>query len=200
MNWIELPAGKYTLRTQRDKISNCQYEIECECVARVPYSRRRTDRSCRSHKALISHAPEGQWSHVAPLRILSFDIECAGRKGIFPEADKDPVIQIASMVTRQGAPDLAHSPREVLPHRGFPQASRSRSCATSSRSTRAPTSSARTSSSSRRRPTCSRAGASLSRRSTRTSSSATTSPSLTSPTSLTEPRRSRRRRSRTSVA
>ena len=35
---------------------------------------------------------------VAPLRILSFDIECAGRKGIFPEPEKDPVIQIANMV------------------------------------------------------------------------------------------------------
>lgn len=33
---------------------------------------------------------------------MSFDIECAGRKGIFPEPDKDPVIQIANMVTRQG--------------------------------------------------------------------------------------------------
>jgi DNA polymerase delta subunit 1 len=33
---------------------------------------------------------------------LSFDIECAGRKGIFPEAHTDPVIQIANMVTRQG--------------------------------------------------------------------------------------------------
>lgn len=52
---------------------------------------------------LISHAPDGEWSSLAPLRILSFDIECAGRKGIFPEADKDPVIQIANMVTRQGA-------------------------------------------------------------------------------------------------
>ena len=39
---------------------------------------------------------------MAPLRILSFDIECAGRKGIFPEANVDPVIQIANMVTRQG--------------------------------------------------------------------------------------------------
>ncbi|KAL8284175.1 hypothetical protein RQP46_004924 [Phenoliferia psychrophenolica] len=84
MNWIELPAGKYTLRTPREKLSNCQYEVDID------------------HKDLVSHAPEGQWSHVAPLRILSFDIECAGRKGIFPEADKDPVIQIASMVTRQG--------------------------------------------------------------------------------------------------
>ena len=45
---------------------------------------------------------QGEWSHVAPLRILSFDIECAGRKGIFPEPEKDPVIQIANMVVRQG--------------------------------------------------------------------------------------------------
>ena len=50
----------------------------------------------------ISHAPEGEWARLAPLRILSFDIECAGRKGIFPEASVDPVIQIANMVTRQG--------------------------------------------------------------------------------------------------
>lgn len=82
---------------------------------------------------LISHPAEGEWQRIAPLRVLSFDIECAGRKGvdllasrvliplgdkkadveshcwnlalttgIFPEADKDPVIQIASMVQRQG--------------------------------------------------------------------------------------------------
>lgn len=51
---------------------------------------------------LISHAPEGQWSHIAPLRIFSFDIECAGRKGFFPEASQDPVIQIASVVKIQG--------------------------------------------------------------------------------------------------
>lgn len=50
----------------------------------------------------ISHPPEGEWAMIAPLRILSFDIECAGRKGIFPEASTDPVIQIANMVTRQG--------------------------------------------------------------------------------------------------
>ena len=30
------------------------------------------------------------------------DIECAGRKGHFPDAEHDPVIQIASMVTAQG--------------------------------------------------------------------------------------------------
>ncbi|GJN91710.1 hypothetical protein Rhopal_004733-T1 [Rhodotorula paludigena] len=82
MNWLELKPGCWQHR--RDPVSNCQYEIECD------------------HKDLISHAAEGDWSGIAPLRILSFDIECAGRKGIFPEPDKDPVIQIANMVTRQG--------------------------------------------------------------------------------------------------
>lgn len=31
---------------------------------------------------------------MAPFRILSFDIECAGRKGLFPDAKYDPVIQV----------------------------------------------------------------------------------------------------------
>jgi DNA polymerase elongation subunit (family B) len=56
----------------------------------------------RRYTDFISHPAEGEWSKIAPLRILSFDIECAGRKGIFPEAQIDPVIQIANMVTRQG--------------------------------------------------------------------------------------------------
>ena len=47
-----------------------------------------------SWEDFVSHAPEGEWAEVAPFHILSFDIECAGRKGIFPEADKDPVIQV----------------------------------------------------------------------------------------------------------
>ncbi|KAH7929130.1 hypothetical protein BV22DRAFT_1081793 [Leucogyrophana mollusca] len=86
MNWIEVPAGKYKLISEENKQSACQIELHV-----------RWD-------AFISHAPEGPWSKVAPLRILSFDIECAGRKGIFPEAQVDPVIQIANMVTRQGDP------------------------------------------------------------------------------------------------
>lgn len=90
-------------------MSLCQYEVDVAW----------TD--------LISHPAEGEWQRIAPLRVLSFDIECAGRKGrfhcwgshyslltedltnlfffcsgIFPEPDKDPVIQIASMVQRQG--------------------------------------------------------------------------------------------------
>ena len=51
---------------------------------------------------------EGEWSDIAPFRILSFDIECAGRKGIFPEPEKDPVIQIANMVIKQVAISLGN--------------------------------------------------------------------------------------------
>ncbi|KAB1210534.1 DNA polymerase delta catalytic subunit [Morella rubra] len=51
---------------------------------------------------LMSHAPEGEFSKMAPFRILSFDIECAGRKGHFPEPTHDPVIQVANLVTLQG--------------------------------------------------------------------------------------------------
>jgi DNA polymerase elongation subunit (family B) len=51
---------------------------------------------------LVAHKPEGEWLKVSPgIRILSFDIECAGRKGIFPVPEEDPVIQIASTLQTQ---------------------------------------------------------------------------------------------------
>lgn len=51
---------------------------------------------------LVSHEAIGDWSHLARFRVLSVDIECAGRKGHFPDAKQDPVIQIATFVTVQG--------------------------------------------------------------------------------------------------
>ena len=71
------------METNRGLMSRCQIELDV------------------SYEDFISHAPEGDWSTIAPFRILSFDIECAGRKGIFPEAEKDPVIQIANMIQKQ---------------------------------------------------------------------------------------------------
>ncbi|KAK3499558.1 DNA polymerase family B-domain-containing protein [Neurospora hispaniola] len=82
MSWVEAPAGSYQL--VNDKHSNCQIEAEM------------------SYRDLIAHKPVGEWSKMAPLRILSFDIECAGRKGIFPEPQHDSVIQIANIVTKYG--------------------------------------------------------------------------------------------------
>ncbi|XP_058678684.1 DNA polymerase delta catalytic subunit [Ammospiza caudacuta] len=52
---------------------------------------------------LRGHPPEGDWIGLAPLRVLSLDIECAGRKGVFPEPQQDPVIAIAAVALRQGA-------------------------------------------------------------------------------------------------
>ncbi|KAG9129217.1 hypothetical protein Leryth_006490 [Lithospermum erythrorhizon] len=81
-NWVEVPIGKY--KKAAKSISYCQLEFDC------------------LFSDLISHAPEGEFSKMAPFRILSFDIECAGRKGHFPEPSQDPVIQIANLATLQG--------------------------------------------------------------------------------------------------
>lgn len=62
-NWIEIPSGVYKIRDKKDYMSRCQLEIDVNC------------------KDIISHPAEGEYINIAPLRILSFDIECAGRKG-----------------------------------------------------------------------------------------------------------------------
>ncbi|KAM0683322.1 DNA-directed DNA polymerase delta [Mitosporidium daphniae] len=51
---------------------------------------------------IISFTPDGIHATVPPLRILSFDIECAGRKGIFPEPHIDAVIQIGNVFSVHG--------------------------------------------------------------------------------------------------
>jgi DNA polymerase delta subunit 1 len=40
---------------------------------------------------------------ISNFRVLSFDIECAGRRGIFPQPDIDPVIQIGVVTARQSS-------------------------------------------------------------------------------------------------
>lgn len=113
-NWIEVPAGKY--KTAKHS-SYCQLEFHClyPCAWKSLFMDWWTiqwmsfaywtisylvDLSLTNHflryADLISHAPEGEFSKMAPFRILSFDIECAGRKGHFPEPTHDPVIQVQS--------------------------------------------------------------------------------------------------------
>jgi DNA polymerase delta subunit 1 len=82
--WLTLPKGTYSIRREEDKKTHCQLEMDI------------------SYKELVAHECVGEWSKIAPLRVLSFDIECQGRKGYFPEADKDPVIQIANCVSVYG--------------------------------------------------------------------------------------------------
>ena len=106
-NWIEVPAGKY--RKTSKSLSNCQLEFDCLypllqnirilfiffCILYFKVENSFLN-SCSRYSELISHAAEGEFSKMAPFRILSFDIECAGRKGHFPEPTHDPVIQVYS--------------------------------------------------------------------------------------------------------
>ena len=75
--WITLPAGSYEVREASKTVSRCGLEVDVD------------------YRAITAHESEGEWINVAPLRIMSFDIECAGRKGHFPKPELDPVIQIA---------------------------------------------------------------------------------------------------------
>ncbi|KAK3703906.1 DNA-directed DNA polymerase delta [Vermiconidia calcicola] len=84
MSWVSVNNAKYHMIPDRDRHSFCQIEAYCH------------------FRDVIAHPVDGEWQKMAPLRVLSFDIECAGRKGVFPEANVDPVIQIANVVTRYG--------------------------------------------------------------------------------------------------
>ena len=83
-NWIEIAEGNYRVRNKSNYMSRSQLEIDVR------------------HTNVMSHPADGEYIRIAPLRILSFDIECAGRKGIFPEPEHDKIIQIANMVIRNG--------------------------------------------------------------------------------------------------
>jgi len=72
-SWVELPMGKYRVREAASGVgkpaatprrrSHCQIEVDV------------------AWNELVSYPCEGEWLKIAPVRILSFDIECAGRKG-----------------------------------------------------------------------------------------------------------------------
>lgn len=49
----------------------------------------------RVHKKCLIPISMDEMNDLGKIRILSFDIEAAGRRGVFPEAQVDPVIQIA---------------------------------------------------------------------------------------------------------
>lgn len=85
VNWVKIPSGKYSHRNRQQRVSTCQLELDV------------------SVQDIVSYAPVDDWATVHPMRVLSFDIECAGRKNIFPEPDKDPVIQIACITSVQGS-------------------------------------------------------------------------------------------------
>ncbi|KAL3808513.1 hypothetical protein ACHAXA_008334 [Cyclostephanos tholiformis] len=126
-SWLTLPKGTYRLRrSESEKGTHCQVNMNFS-----PFRGERFALDILSHPSqrsvrfflcpppsghnnvtkieadiffneVVPRKPEGEWSKVAPLRILSFDIECQGRKGYFPEAERDPVIQIANSLSVYG--------------------------------------------------------------------------------------------------
>ena len=83
MSWVKIESGKYKL--SKRPISNCQIEAWCSVEDVIPLS------------------THGEYSKLAPLRILSIDIECSSEGGHFPVPEKDPVIQISNICIEFGA-------------------------------------------------------------------------------------------------
>lgn len=81
--WVEAPAGKYRLRDSGHSTDpGLPVASGTTFVGRCPFSMSRCQIEFDiAWDALVIHPPEGEWSSIAPLRILSVDIECAGRKG-----------------------------------------------------------------------------------------------------------------------
>lgn len=84
-SWVDVSRDNYTVRKDSEKAGTCQIEIDVYFTNVVP---------------------SAEQSLIAPLRILNFDIECYNQYGKgFPEAEKNPVIQIAAEVKEVGSAD-----------------------------------------------------------------------------------------------
>ncbi len=104
--WVRVRAGSEATLLPREE--------EEEEVERVPIPEDRRSRCTYEWHLHLSElelldvddAPE-----LAPLRLLSFDLEAAGRRGVFPQASEDPVIQIGVHFQIVGE---AERPRPVM--------------------------------------------------------------------------------------
>lgn len=82
--WVEAPSNKYKLR--KSAIQGVSSETLSQCTQLSGSNSMIGQSRCQieldiAWDALVIHPAEGIWSEIAPLRILSFDIECASRKG-----------------------------------------------------------------------------------------------------------------------
>ncbi|KAJ5068595.1 DNA polymerase delta catalytic subunit [Anaeramoeba ignava] len=103
-NWIQALPGTYFLRQESEKTSRCQIEFD---IAWDKFS---------------SLPSEGEWLQIAPLRILSFDIECSNQQNRFPEPEQDPVIQISNVVSIQGGKEICKNVLTLKSCLGIPGA------------------------------------------------------------------------------
>ncbi|EGR29193.1 hypothetical protein IMG5_161090 [Ichthyophthirius multifiliis] len=81
MGWINLKKNMFEIRSIDKHKSRCQIEIDIHQD---------------NLEAMDINLPE--CIEIAPLRIFSFDIECQAKDGGFPNAQKDPIIQISTVL------------------------------------------------------------------------------------------------------
>ena len=74
--WCKIPNAEETRVITGDRRSTCYHEQNIDI--------------CKIQKLSFD-----EYSDMGKLRVISFDIEAAGRRGVFPDASLDPVIQIA---------------------------------------------------------------------------------------------------------
>ena len=75
MSWVRIGAGNWNIRHPSQKSSHCQIEFDVQ-----------------NYNHVQGLPCEGEYSKLAPMRILSFDIECSAEAGKFPTPQTDPVI------------------------------------------------------------------------------------------------------------
>jgi DNA polymerase delta subunit 1 len=93
-DWVACTGPGLCRADPLDRCSHCAHEWQCECTTLV-LERGRAD--------------------LAPLRVLSFDLEAAGRRGVFPQASHDPVIQIAVYLHVVGGKDDDENDASLTP-------------------------------------------------------------------------------------
>ena len=90
MSWITVPAHRYAICNPNDKKSSCIEEIEVD------------------YRNITSNSfTDPKWSEIAPLRLMSFDIECKAVKGM-PKPEENEVITIGVVCKLHNKKNVTH--------------------------------------------------------------------------------------------
>ena len=94
--WFTVPSKTYEQNLHANGKNRTDYQVEIDV----------------HHNALKFHDfNEPEYSSIAPARILSIDIECAGEKGRFPKPETAPVISIAAVLQ---STDFSQKPEKAI--------------------------------------------------------------------------------------
>lgn len=124
--WLKIKNIK-NAHTAKGKVSTCQYELNSKTEDVLPIFMDQPDDDDpiwddANYDPLYSVPGDKQsvmtYDEVAPVRILSFDIECKGRRGYFPDPAKDPIIQICNYMRVQGE-TMVNEDGETVPSNRF---------------------------------------------------------------------------------